>query len=418
MKNYLVVVLSLLMSQFVDAQINEFTPHSNGLIYSVQTMGKLANIVDSLNLKYKTCELDKVFLSKAQTVGHKVKLEKGDIKAALQDINNEIPFKEFQSKYPEAKIEENVLVVRFNYTDYEDKDIIEFREIRMDGEDGFEISKSENLKIYSGKLQSKWLLEHWKKTEYWEESIRAFYFPNELKSIPLEEKYARMVGYTDCLIDTTSTKLKEDLKHGWASLPNNWKILSKKEQEKLLEEMRSIKIVGSCSMDSSPRDHAFNIAMLSAETTNWEVFLKAHLDIMNDKFDRASDGSYAWGERKTYIKELEELNINVLDLLIGISLRIENPAKNHYFGSISRIGRALSETENRGSIEKELLAMIKHQELDDYNRILAYYLFYNYTAYLTDKTKKSKNFERLKEAISFLPDYLSRKSTMELVEDH
>ncbi|MBK7243510.1 MAG: hypothetical protein IPH98_06560 [Saprospiraceae bacterium] len=72
---------------------------------------------------------------------------------------------------------------------------------------------------------------------------------------------------------------------------------------------------------------------------------------MNDRFDRKSDGSYAWGQRNTYIKELEELNINVPDLILGILFRIENPASNHYFGSIGRVGRALSETKNRNEIE-------------------------------------------------------------------
>ena len=84
--------------------------------------------------------------------------------------------------------------------------------------------------------------------------------------------------------------------------------------------MRETRVVGSCSMDSSPREHAINIAMLSAETTDWSVFLRAHLDIMNDRFDRVSDGSYAWKDRNTYIKELEQLDINVSDLIFGKSL--------------------------------------------------------------------------------------------------
>ncbi|MBK7503592.1 MAG: hypothetical protein IPI52_00240, partial [Bacteroidetes bacterium] len=123
---------------------------------------------------------------------------------------------------------------------------------------------------------------------------------------------ADKIGYSDCLIDTIATKFKSDAKSGWVDLPENWQNLSEKKKEKLLDEMRSTKVVGGCSQDSRPREHAINIAMLSAEVTNWEVFLKSHLDIMNDRFDRMSDGSYAYAQRKTYIKELEELDINVL----------------------------------------------------------------------------------------------------------
>src|SRR5690606_2706951 len=126
---------------------------------------------------------------------------------------------------------------------------------------------------------------------------------------------------------------------------------SAKRKGRLLQRMRHTKVVGSCSQDASPRIHAINIALVSAETTNWEVFLKAHLDIMNDKFDRMSDGNYAYAQRKTYIKELEELNINVIDLLLGISLRIENPANNHYYGNIGRLGRAISESKYKVEFE-------------------------------------------------------------------
>ena len=162
-------------------------------------------------------------------------------------------------------------------------------------------------------------------------------------------------------------------------------------------------------MDNSPRIHAMNIAVLSAETVNWETFLRAHLDIMNDRFERVSDGSYAWSGRKTYIRELEELDINVADLMLGISLRIENPSQNHYYGSISRIGRALSETQNSNEIETKMLEMIQDSQLDDHNRLLIYYLFQNYNYYIKDEAQKAQNTNKLKTAVQTLPDYLSTR---------
>jgi hypothetical protein len=110
--------------------------------------------------------------------------------------------------------------------------------------------------------------------------------------------------------------------------PSGMSYYVSKKKEKLLDEMRSTRVIGRCSQDDSPREHAVNIALLSAETNNWEVFIKAHLDILNDSFDRMSDGSYAWNRRKTYIREIEDLNIDVEDLILGISLRIENPENN------------------------------------------------------------------------------------------
>jgi len=216
-----------------------------------------------------------------------------------------------------------------------------------------------------------------------------------------------MIGYSDCLIDTTSLKFKKNAKDGWVELPKKWKNLSDKKQKKLLDKMRRTRVVGYCSQDSRPRDHAVNMAKLSAETTNWEIFLRAHLDIMNDRFDRMIDGSYAWGNRKTYIRELEELNINVSDLIFGISLRVENPATNHYYGSIRRVGRALSETKFKDEMEDVMLCMIEDEELDLYNRLIAYFLFRNYNYHIEDEIEKETNIERLKKAINTLPESLS-----------
>ena len=173
--------------------------------------------------------------------------------------------------------------------------------------------------------------------------------------------------------------------------------------------MRSTKVVGGCSQDSRPRDHAINIALLSAETTNWEVFLKSHLDIMNDRFDRMSDGSYAYAQRKTYIKELEELDINVPDLLLGISLRIENPATNHYYGNIGRLGRAISESKNKQDFETEMLSMIENDKLDDYNRVLAYFLFISYNNFVENETVKMNNITKVKLSIEKMPKYIKDK---------
>ncbi|OWY20539.1 hypothetical protein C7N43_07800 [Sphingobacteriales bacterium UPWRP_1] len=222
-------------------------------------------------------------------------------------------------------------------------------------------------------------------------------------------KYNRQIGYSDCLIDTVATKFKDNVEEGWVDMPENWQSLTLIEQEKLLDEMRSTKVVGSCSHDSRPREHAIYIAMLSAEVTNWEVFLKSHLDIMNDRFDRMSDGSYAYAQRKTYIKELEELDINVLDLLIGISLSVENPAKNHYDGSIERLGRAISESKNKEDFKTQILSMVEDKELDNYNRILAYFLFVSYNNYLDNKDEQNENIKQLENSLKTLPDYLKDK---------
>jgi len=404
MKQLLTFVTILILNFNVFGQENEFKVYKNGLIYSEEAMSKLGYIVDSLNLKFKTCDLNQKFYAANQTIGCIVTLDTGNIKQAKQDIESHINIEEFIKKYPHAKVEKNKLIIKRKYKNYRNKEKVEFEEFDLKNDYGFSI-ESEDLKLYNKEMKNTWLVVYHAETEYSKESINAFYFPENFQSKEIPRKYALMIGYSDCLIDTTATKLKGNLKDGWVELPKNWQNFSDKKKSKLLDEMRSTRVIGGCSQDSRPRDHAVNIALLSAETYNWSVFLKAHLDIMNDRFERVSDGSYAWGARNTYIKELETLNINVLDLILGISLRIENPVVNHYYGSISRIGRALSETKNRNEIEESILSAISDKELDDYNRLLFYFLFKNYNYNIQEELLKKKNEEKLLLAMNTLPQY-------------
>ncbi|MES2865075.1 MAG: hypothetical protein V4666_13200 [Bacteroidota bacterium] len=408
MKKSILILFTIFISLKSFSQ-TEFETYKNGLIYSDVTMGKLQRIVDSLNLKYKTCDLNKVFYSKNQTIGHVIKLDSINVNEAKDDIDKNISYDAFVSKYPNAIIEKNSLIVKYKYTNYNDEEVVEYSEVDLGDNYSYEIQKSNVNNLYNKSVKGTWVYDYVEKSEYSNASIKAFYFPEDFKSSALHSKYSKQIGYSDCLIDTTSTKFLKDQKSGWVELPKKWEKLSKKKKENLLKEMRSTQVVGGCSQDTRPREHAFNIALLSAETTNWEVFLKSHLDIMNDRFDRMSDGSYAYGQRNTYIKELEKLNINLNDLLVGISLRIENPANNHYYGDIGRLGRAISESENKQVFENELLTMIEDKELDDYNRVLAYYLYTSYNSYLEDITEHNSNIEKLKLSTEKLPIYLKEK---------
>ncbi|HYF03345.1 MAG TPA: hypothetical protein VEC36_08210 [Patescibacteria group bacterium] len=328
-------------------------------------------------------------------------------------------------------------------------------------------------------MKNTWIYDYWEDSESDEKSISGFYFTSEFETQPIPIQYARMIQYSDCMVDTTTEIFKADAKrdrnykesgkiaeflkyvHEESDKPHFWEDRNKpkdfrtwdsvrfalvesklSKQEKFqkmlkaavaealvegsneafdeyvarfyskqtaLELRRNRIVVGSCSQDNSPRVHAMKIAVLSAETVNWETFLRAHLDIMNDRFQRRSDGSYAWAGRQTYIQELEALDINVMDLMLGISLRLENPSQKHYFGSIGRLGRALSETKYAAEIETKILSMLKDDELDDYNRLLMYYLFDNYNYHIKDESRKKENAARLSAAVQEMPEYLAVK---------
>ncbi len=388
---------------------SEFKIYDNGLIYSETSVNKLKHIVDSLNLKFKVCDVNKVYLSKNQTKANYVQLEKGKILEAKKDMENNISFLEFIKKYPKAQFEENLLLVKFDYVDYDNKNITSYGNIQLGKNERYTIefeSDSSNKNI-----KGNWIIQYSKKTEYSDESISAFYLIEKFQNKPLDQKYCKLIQYSDCLVDTTANVFYKTAKESgvryYDSLPNKAKKfndyvekklkrpmfenekyeilygldtlnfdkpskkISKKEKIKIeerrkeveteyeifykkfetwrslrltrldslknndinfipmlndayaeaknirysddvfeeyvglyiskeaeLELKRNRRVIGGYSMDDSPRVHALNIALLSAETTKWEIFLRSHLDIMNDRFDRASDGSLCPRKKK------------------------------------------------------------------------------------------------------------------------
>lgn len=396
---------------FNNVQSQEFETHSNGLIYDDNTIEQLKFIVDSLNLKFKTCEITETYYAMPQTKALKINLDSLNVKQAKIDLENQMSLELFIKKYPTTTVSEPQLIIAYDYTNYEGKKMTRISSKTI-GEDYDEQIQFDYKKdAYRSFKKEDWIIDYYEGSEYANEQVTAFYLLEDFKRNKLKDVYAEMVQYTDCMIDTTSTKIFSDASFGDVNMPNDYRRLSKRKQKKLLNNMRKTKVMGMCSQDDRPRVHAVNIAKLSAETVNWEVFLKAHLDVMNDRFDRTSDGSYAWAARKTYLKELEVLDINTIDLLLGITLRIDNANKNHYYGSIGRLGRALSESENRLEIEKSMLSMIKDDELDDYNRYLIYYLYDNYLYNLNDSedvTEREENFKNVKEQLKAIQNFLPK----------
>jgi len=86
--------LLLLFSLYVYGQHAEFKVYDNGLIYSQKTMKQLSNIVDSLNLKFARCELNRDYRHISQAKGHYVYLSNPD-KEAIKDLKSGIGFEEF-----------------------------------------------------------------------------------------------------------------------------------------------------------------------------------------------------------------------------------------------------------------------------------------------------------------------------------
>lgn len=469
------IYLLVLVSCHCYGQYNEFKIYANGLIYDETTMQKLGDIVDSLNLKFRSCDLSHPYFSNAQGMAHLVEIPNKEI---LKAIDDGVSFSTFADKYPRLVKQRDLWIVKTTYESYNGRKYISYDALPS-ATDQFSV-KLNNKK--SNHKNSGWVVD--------EDGDMAFYI-EKLEQYELPFNYARLIQYVDCMIDTTAEiyfpeaegaiyqqvdetseayrfivwaeafphkpkypdhkKLK---RHNADSIYEAYRIRSAQwdslriveldrrmntssygrellasaadealstrnsdarfefyvdrylSKDTALRLMRSRRVIGNCSMDDSPRYHAMNICKLAAETTKWDIFLRSHLDIMNDHFERQSDGSYAWGGRKTYLKELEALDIPTIDLLIGTSLRVSNVSDNHYWSSIRRTGRALSDTADKDALEQRLVTMISDDKLDPYNRLLMAYLFSNYIHHLDDEVRKKASQNKLDRAMETTPQYV------------
>ncbi|GAB4395902.1 MAG: hypothetical protein OHK0053_07520 [Microscillaceae bacterium] len=406
-----VLVLGLCLHTGNRLTAQEFSSPNEGLMYSPSTMQNLSNLVDSLHLRFLACPLQKVYLARAQAKGHYFRLSGPRIAEARQDIEKGISWESFVQKYPEATLRQNQLIAR-NVEEYPEGSFqVKFFTLSLDRELDNYIYRTLPARNAPLMLPGAWEFQHHSKSSYSKERLEGLYFREDFQSPALPEKYARWVQYADCLTDTTARLLKDNPKRWMGlrpSLPDDLSQWSLAQKRTLLDSLRQIQIMGFCSMDNAPRKFARQLAIVAAEAQEWGVFIKAHLNILNDRFERTSDGSYAWAGRGTYLRELETLNLDIPALMLGIVLEVENPSQNHYFGSVRRVGRALAETQEAQKIEAALLEMLADPQLDDYNRMMAYFLSLNYAEYLPD-ARKMEFDNALRRTTAFLPDYMQQQ---------
>lgn len=465
MNKNLLLAFCCLLTTISNAQ-NEFEEHPNGLMYDEETMTHLTFISDSLNLQFQTCTDVPAFTSFPQGEGNMIRLDIEHQEEAIKAIENNISLEDFRLQFPSAKIGPKELIVRYNYINYQGIETLtymsipsftklsdmelsppkvmnhtnwvfkkeqtySFRALFMSapfvqqelpmvqasqvqyGEclidphskvmienpercaDGFALPSFVKLNkfLYKKAGAPKDFGADWEPTYYWKSALKDSFdsllqanreLPNLIKNAASETIQVECENY-----------LLEDFCYlaGYTELA--------------LELKRRRIVYGQCSMDASPRIHAMEIARLSAQSHNWDVFIRSHLDIMNDNFSRMSDGSYALGARKTYFRELEQLNINTIDLILGITYRVQEIDNNHYLGNISRLGRAIAEAEDGVGFELALSNAIINEDLDLYNRMNAFYLFQHYNYHLTNEQRRLENIDHLKTLIQSFPEYLS-----------
>lgn len=188
-------------------------------------------------------------------------------------------------------------------------------------------------------------------------------------------------------------------------------VLSLFPKETSLKLLRQQQMVGTCSYDDRPLYQLKNIANLSAETSNWSLYIKATLNVLNDNVSRVANSNIASENRKTYVEDLARLDLRLNNLLLGSNLKIADTSKTHYFSDGSKIAQAYANLskEKQKEFEQAVEDIIKNPAFDAFNKLHFYNTFLNYKHLVKDSLKVIELNHKIKTLIPFLPEAIKSR---------
>lgn len=182
-------------------------------------------------------------------------------------------------------------------------------------------------------------------------------------------------------------------------------------KERALNLMRYNQQIGTCSFDNGPIEQQKRMARLAAKIPDWGVFIKSFLNVMNDNVSRVANSNIASEGRKTYIEELQKLDLDVKTLLLGSNMRIADTLNEHYFSDGSKVAKAFSvlEEADKDFFEATVEGLIQDERLDPFNKLHFYNTLINYHYFLEDSSRKQEVAQKLEKLTMFMPSPLKSR---------
>lgn len=172
-----------------------------------------------------------------------------------------------------------------------------------------------------------------------------------------------------------------------------------------LNLLRQSQTIGTCSYDDRPLDQLKRIATLAAETSNWSLFIKSSLNVLNDNVSRIANSNIASNNRKTYVEELAKLNLNLNSLLLGSNFRVSDTTHAHYFSDGAKIAKAYSSltVKHQDIFEKTIAEILKNPNIDAFNKLHFYNTYQNFKYLIQDSLKIQNINEKIRQLETYLP---------------
>ncbi|HRN41618.1 MAG TPA: hypothetical protein PK649_06045 [Vicingus sp.] len=134
---------------------------------------------------------------------HYVYMDKGDIKSALKDMENNINFDEWVMKYPNNKLETNLLVVKTEYALPKYKKSTNYTSLPSKKRLPHSIISKNDLTTSEGK----WVINYSPKNKYSDEFLIGFFFTSNFGFESIEEHFPKIIAYGNAIEEKSSNMI-------------------------------------------------------------------------------------------------------------------------------------------------------------------------------------------------------------------
>lgn len=151
--------------------------------------------IDSIKEELAALNLTDAELLKHTASAHYIYMESGDIKSAVKDMENNLSFNKWLAKHPNVKLEENLLVVKTDYSLMKNKKSTNYTSLPSKNRLPHSIISKNSLTSSS----RRWIFNYSPKNKFSDEFLIGFYFTSDFGFEALTEHAPKIIAYGNAI---------------------------------------------------------------------------------------------------------------------------------------------------------------------------------------------------------------------------
>jgi len=198
MKHFIKLVFFVILTNYSTAQNTALLHEINTpIVTDINTkVDSLQNIINQFNLSNND-------IVNNTATAHYIFMDKGDIKSALNDIENKLPFEDWMLKHREAKVYSDLIVIKTDYNNYKNKSMTNYSNLPT------KQLLPRSILTSTGNTYQKgdWIINYSPSNKAVDEFIIGFYLTSSFGDTKLEEQFPKIIAYGNAIEERSNNWL-------------------------------------------------------------------------------------------------------------------------------------------------------------------------------------------------------------------